>query len=108
MARRAPARLARPFTPSGGLVSTTSLLAVVAGTWGVAMALSPMLQIRTVIRNRSSADVSLGYLSVLTVGFVLWFAYGVSIGNAALIVTNTVALLVSLATMGVVIRFRPV
>jgi uncharacterized protein with PQ loop repeat len=90
------------------LVSTSSLLAVVAGTWGVAMALSPMLQIRTVIRNRSSADVSLGYLGVLTVGFVLWLSYGVSIGNVALIVTNTVALLVSLATMGVVVRFRPV
>lgn len=88
-------------------MSTSSLLAVLAGTWGVAMALSPLLQIRTVIRNRSSADVSLGYLAVLTVGFVLWFSYGFAISNVALIVTNTVALVVSVATMTVVLRFRP-
>ena len=88
-------------------MSTSSLLAVIAGTWGVAMALSPLLQIRTIVRNRSSADVSLGYLSVLTVGFVLWFSYGLAIGNAALIVTNTVAIVVSIGTMAVVLHFRP-
>ena len=87
-------------------MSTSSLLALIAGTWGVAMALSPLLQIRTIVRNRSSADVSLGYLTVLTVGFVLWFSYGVAIGNAALIVTNTVAIVVSIGTMAVVMRFR--
>ena len=47
-------------------------LAVSAAAWGVLMALSPVLQIRRMLRQRSSADVSIGYFAVLLVGFLLW------------------------------------
>ena len=62
---------------------SSSSLAVIAGSWGVLMSLSPLLQIRAMVRRRSSAGVSVGYLSVLAVGFTLWLAYGLSLGNAA-------------------------
>ena len=42
------------------------------------MAVSPVLQIRKIVQHRSSRGVSLGYMIVLLIGFVLWFAYGVS------------------------------
>ncbi len=81
-------------------------LAVMAAGWGLLMAISPLLQIRRMLERRSSADVSLGYLAVLQVGFVLWIAYGIAIGNLALIVPNTVALLVGTAAMLVTRRYR--
>ena len=81
-------------------------LAVIAATWGVLMAISPLLQIRRVIERHSSADLSLSYLGVLMVGFILWMAYGLSIGNAALIVPNTVAFAVTVATVIVAVRYR--
>lgn len=81
-------------------------LALVAGTWGVAMGLAPLLQLRTIVRRRSSMDVSLGYLGVLLVGFVLWLAYGISIGDAPLIITNVVALTASSVTFATVLVFR--
>ena len=84
----------------------TTVLAVAAAVYGVVMALSPVLQIRTMIRRRSSRDVSLGYFSLLMVGFVLWVAYGVAIENATLIVPNACALLVGAATMIVALRYR--
>ena len=87
--------------------STSSSLAVIAGSWGVLMALSPLLQIRAMVRRRSSAGVSVGYLSVLAVGFTLWLAYGLSLGNAALIVTNIVSLGVGIATIAVARHLRP-
>ena len=71
------------------------------------MALSPFLQIRRIVRQRSSRDVSIGYFLVLIVGFAIWDAYAVAIENIALIVPNTVALLVGLVTIGVAVRFRP-
>lgn len=83
-----------------------NLLAVSAAIWGTLMAISPFLQIRRILIRRSAADVSLGYLAVLQVGFALWVAYGISIGNAALIVPNTVAFLVGVATMLLAWRFR--
>ena len=40
-------------------------LAVVAAAWGVLMGVSPVLQIRRMLRLRSSRDVSIGYFAVL-------------------------------------------
>ena len=84
----------------------TTYLAVAAATWGVAMALSPLLQIRSMVAHGSSHAVSVGYQQVLLVGFVLWLAYGIAIRNWALIVPNTVALVVCAATIATALRFR--
>jgi uncharacterized protein with PQ loop repeat len=81
-------------------------LAVAAAAWGVAMALSPILQIRAIRAAGSSEAVSVGYQQVLLVGFVLWLAYGIALENFALIVPNTIAALVSASTIVIVLRFR--
>jgi MtN3 and saliva related transmembrane protein len=83
-----------------------TVLAISAAMWGVAMAVSPVLQIRKIIRHRSSHGVSIGYMSVLFVGFLLWLAYGIALGNWALIVPNIVAAIVIIATMAVTVRYR--
>ena len=81
-------------------------VAVAAAGWGVAMAVSPVLQIRRIRSLRSSRDVSLAAYAVLIVGFVLWIAYGVALGNPALIVPNAVALAVATATVAIALRYR--
>jgi uncharacterized protein with PQ loop repeat len=84
----------------------STVLAIGAATWGVVMALSPLLQIRKMVARRSSRDVSISYFWVLIIGFILWISYGISISNVALIVPNSVALLVGLTTIGVAARYR--
>lgn len=84
----------------------STVLAIGAATWGVVMALSPLLQVRKMVRRGSSRDVSISYFWVLIVGFSLWIAYGVSIENYALIVPNTVALIMAFTTVGVAARYR--
>ena len=81
-------------------------LAFVAATWGIAMAVSPVLQIRKIVHHRSSHGVSVGYMSVLFVGFLLWLAYGVSLPNWALIVPNTIAAIVCGATIAIARHYR--
>lgn len=81
-------------------------LGIAAAAWGVLMAISPLLQIRRILDRRSSADVSIGYLAVLQVGFTLWVAYGLSLGNLAIVVPNSVAFAVGVATIGIAIRYR--
>ena len=83
-----------------------TVLAVSAATWGIAMAVSPVLQMRKIVRHRSSHGVSVGYMSVLFVGFLLWLAYGIALGNWAMIVPNIVAAIVIVATMAVTVRYR--
>ena len=84
----------------------TTTLAAVAASWGVAMALAPLLQIRKILAHRSSRDVSRGYLRVLIVGFALWLVYGVASTQLALIVPNAVALAVGSVTLVVAMRYR--
>jgi uncharacterized protein with PQ loop repeat len=82
------------------------VLAIVAATWGVAMAISPTFQIRRILQRRSAADLSLTYLGVLQIGFALWIAYGISLPNVALIVPNAVAFAVGIVTLLLAVRFR--
>jgi MtN3 and saliva related transmembrane protein len=87
-------------------VNVTTALGIAAATFGVAMGLSPLLQLRRVVARGSSADVSVPYLGVLLVGFVLWLAYGIALANAALIVSNAVAIATYALTTAAVLRFR--
>ncbi len=41
------------------------------------------------------------------IGFVLWFAYGVALGNWALIIPNTIAFVVGATTIAVARHYRP-
>jgi MtN3 and saliva related transmembrane protein len=80
--------------------------AVAAATWGVLMGISPLLQIRQMLRLRSSRDVSVGYFGILLVGFGLWISYGIAARNLALIVPNAVALLIGAGTIAIALRLR--
>lgn len=84
----------------------TDALGAMAASWGVLMALSPLLQMRRVLERRSSADISISYLAVLQVGFSLWVAYGFALRNAAIIVPNSLAFLVGTATIMLALRYR--
>jgi MtN3 and saliva related transmembrane protein len=81
-------------------------LAVAASAWGVLMGIAPVLQIRRILRERSSRDLSLGYFAILLFGFVLWVAYGLTARNLALVIPNAVSLLVGIALVAVAVRFR--
>jgi uncharacterized protein with PQ loop repeat len=83
-----------------------NVLAVTASAWGVVMGLAPVLQIRRILRQHSSRDISLGYLAVLLAGFALWIAYGAAAGNPALVIPNSVALLNGTALVITVRRLR--
>lgn len=83
-----------------------SVLALAAGGWAVVMGLAPLLQVRRMLRRRSSADVSVGYLLVLLPGFALWVAYGAASGELALVVPNVVAFVVAALTLACAVRLR--
>ena len=70
------------------------------------MGLAPVLQIREIRKRKSSLGLSLGYMLVLLVGFVLWVAYGVSGTEWPVIVPNAIALAAMAATIATALRHR--
>ena len=83
-----------------------TVLAVTASSWAVLMGIAPVLQIRRMIRQRSSRDVSVGYFTILLVGFILWVAYGAAAGIIALVIPNAVALVTGAAVVIAALRLR--
>jgi len=84
----------------------STILGVTAATWAVFMALSPLLQVREVLRRGSSEGISVAYFCVLLVGFGLWVAYGLAGGDLPLVVPNTLAFVVTAGTIAVALRLR--
>ena len=83
-----------------------TILAAVASSWAVLMGIAPVLQIRRMVRERSSSQVSVGYFTILLIGFLHWIAYGAAAGILALVIPNTVALLVGTTVIIVALRLR--
>jgi MtN3 and saliva related transmembrane protein len=83
-----------------------TVLAAAASSWAVLMGLAPLLQIRRMLRERSSRELSVGYFTILLLGFLLWICYGAAAGIPALVIPNTVALLVGAAVIVVALRLR--
>lgn len=83
-----------------------TVLAVAASSWAVLMGIAPVLQIRRMLRERSSRDVSIAYFAILLVGFLLWIGYGAAAGLSALVIPNIVAVLVGTAVITVALRLR--
>lgn len=81
-------------------------LAVAVTIFGVAGSLASLLQLRRIRRRKSSEDVSLGYLSVVAGGYLLWFAYGVALDNLPLILVDAFGGVTIFATLAVALRFR--
>ena len=65
-----------------------------------------LLQIRRMLHERSSRQVSLGYYVILLAGFLLWISYGIAAQNLVLIIPNTIALLVGLTLVAVALKLR--
>ena len=83
-----------------------TVLAAAASSWAVLMGLAPLLQIRRMLRERSSRELSVGYFTILLIGFLLWISYGAVAGILALVIPNTVALIAGAAVIAVAFRLR--
>jgi uncharacterized protein with PQ loop repeat len=89
-------------------VEYSQVLASVVGVFGVVMGAAPMLQIARMVRRRRSGDLSLMQLCIVLVGTSLWLAYGLSVGDATIIVPNVVSTLMNAVTLAAALHFRRV
>lgn len=87
-------------------MTVTDVLGTIALFAGVLMAVSPVLQVRRMFQTRSSRDFSLGYPSVLCVCFIPWLAYGISLGNMPMTLSNMASLSFMVLTIAVALYFR--
>lgn len=83
-----------------------AVLDIIVLIFGVAMGLSPLLQLQRMVRTRRSDDVALSMLGVLLVGSLLWLLYGIAHGQIPIIIANTAGLTAYISTLAVAVRLR--
>ena len=82
------------------------ILGTVATAYGLASVGAPLLQLRRMCRTGSSNDLSLGNIALGVTGSVIWLAYGVALGNVALILVDLGTMFTGAATLAVAVRLR--
>jgi MtN3 and saliva related transmembrane protein len=87
-------------------VEATDFFGVLASVMGVAMSLAPLFQVRRVLERRQADDVSQAFLIVIAIGATAWCAYGISTGDAYLIIPNSLGVITNLGTLLVVRRYQ--
>jgi uncharacterized protein with PQ loop repeat len=86
--------------------ATSQLLGTAATVYGVLAALTVLMQARQMLTRHDSCEVSVRFLASYAGGYVIWLLYGLSIGNAPLIVTDAVGLLCAGLTLAVALSLR--
>jgi uncharacterized protein with PQ loop repeat len=84
----------------------THLISAVATVYGVGGALSILLQARQMLARRASCDVSLRFLGVYVGGYAIWLLYGMSTGDAPIVVVHALGLVCGAVTLAVAVRLR--
>jgi uncharacterized protein with PQ loop repeat len=87
-------------------VLSVALLSVVATASGTISGLLPLLQIARMIRARSAAGVSLGFLAGGVVNGTAWGAYGIALRNPAVVFSNSLWVLTGSAMFAVAAAYR--
>ncbi len=67
---------------------------------------SSIPQIMRVCRLKESGDISLWTTSALSIGILLWFIYGIAIGDLPVILANGISLGLSAVLLCLVVKYR--
>ena len=84
----------------------TSVLPAVAIVYGVAAALSVLLQARQMLARSGSCDVSARFLAMYVGGYAIWLLYGLSLRDVPIIVVDALGLVCGAITLAVALRLR--
>ena len=87
------------MTQAGAVVNAIGMAAAVCTT------VSLVPQLIRVWRLKSAREISLTMFLVFSLGVLLWLVYGVCIHSAPVILANVVTLALSLAILGLKLRF---
>ena len=81
------------------LTSLTNQLALIAAVYGVISSLSPTLQIVRMRRAGTAESLSRSYVMIGAGGYMIWFTYGLSLGNMPLIVCDAIGAVMQLTVL---------
>nr|WP_275587014.1 SemiSWEET family transporter [Arcanobacterium pluranimalium] len=81
-------------------------LSIITTVWGVIMSIAPIFQIRVILKTKDSSGISAAWVTVLFIGYILWFSLGAATGSLPLMIANGVALATGSVLLWAVFTYR--
>jgi len=81
-------------------------LAIAATISGIVVSLAFFPQAYRIVKNKSSADVSLTTILMVGISIFIWLLYGISINNYPIIISDTIGLLGIIIVLIVYFKYR--
>jgi MtN3 and saliva related transmembrane protein len=75
-------------------------------TGGLLCAIAFLPQIIQIVKTKSAKDVSLTMYLIYTIGLIMWISYGYIMNSPAIMITNSISLMLSLVTIFVKLRWQ--
>jgi MtN3 and saliva related transmembrane protein len=82
------------------------MLGLLVIAYGVGAAAAGLLQVRRLLKARSSCEASALFFAVYAGGYAIWLAYGVSIDSVPLIVVDGIGVVCATLTLAVALSLR--
>lgn len=83
-----------------------NFLELLTTIFGILMALSYFIQAKKILDNESGKDISLVWISIICVGSLIWYIYGLDIRNMPIILTEFIAVVGTGLVLVLAIIFR--
>ena len=87
-------------------MSPVHVLGPLAALFGLAGALTMLLQTRALRRAGRACEVSMTLLAVWTVGYAVWASYGLALGNPIVLTVNAAGVAGTASALAVALRLR--
>lgn len=84
----------------------TNISGIIATVFSFCVSFGVIMQIRKVIRRKSSKDISLILYFIVMGSIISWWFYGLAIKSIPLILTNTFAFIVNTILVIVIFQYR--
>lgn len=81
-------------------------IGLIASIISILMFISPIDQIRDIIKYKASHEVSPILYGMMIINCIFWVLYGFGINNTFIIVPNTIGFFLGIATLVVIYKYR--
>lgn len=87
-------------------MSFINIMGIIATVFSFGISFGVIMQIRKIIKRKSSKDISLLLYFIVMGSIIAWWFYGLAMKSIYLMLTNTVAFIVNAILIIVIFKYR--
>lgn len=85
---------------------SVEFIGLIASIFGIIMFISPIDQIKDILENKTSRNVSPLIYLMMILNCIFWVLYGYGINSVFIIIPNSIGAILGFLTLAIIFKFR--